>query len=53
MRIDYGSLEAGLEGCRLYIPAELSHRAKLIISDADYTDEELAYLSTGKLSGEK
>ncbi len=51
-RIDYGSLEAGLEGFKIYVPAELLHRAKWLLSDAGYTDEELAYLSTGKLTEE-
>lgn len=49
-KIDYGSLEVGLEGFRLYVPGSLLGRARQLIADTDYTDEELNYLSTGKSS---
>lgn len=51
-RIDYGSLEAGLEGFRIYVSGELLHRAKWLTADAGYTEEELTFLSTGKLPDE-
>ena len=48
-RIDYGALQAGIDGVRVYVPAELAHRARWILTDQGFSDEELSYLATGKL----
>ena len=52
-KIDYGSLEAGIEGFSLYVPSSLLHLAKLLTADADFTDEELSDLSSGKLGDDE
>jgi hypothetical protein len=35
--------------CRILVPQEALHRAKRILSEAPFTDAELAWLATGEL----
>jgi hypothetical protein len=34
--------------CRIQVPAEAEHRAKRVLADAQFTDEELDRLATGE-----
>ncbi len=52
-RIDYGSLESGVDGIRLYVSSQLAHRARWLLSESEFTDSELEYLATGKLPGSR
>ena len=48
--IDHGALSLGLEGeHKVYVAAELAHRARWVTSQPEISDEELAFLATGKL----
>ena len=38
--------------CRILVPAGLRHRAKYGLWETQFTEEELAILATGELSGE-
>jgi hypothetical protein len=38
--------------CRILVPAGLLHRAKYVLWETQFTEEELAFLATGELSGE-
>ena len=51
-RIDYGALASGVDGFRIYIMADLAHRARWITAGSRYSEEELSYLATGSLSNE-
>jgi hypothetical protein len=35
--------------CEVQVPSFLAHRAKWVLSDSQFTDEELAFLATGEL----
>jgi len=52
-KIDYGAYNSGVDGVHLYVASHMLHRARWLISDSAFTDEELSYLATGKLAGEK
>ena len=39
-----------VQGFRLRVPVEMLHRARWVVSNADFTEEELAFLATGRLS---
>ena len=42
-----------MQGFRLMVPAEMLHRARWVVSNVDFTDEELAFFATARLdSGE-
>ena len=48
--VDEGALGVGLDGGhKIYVAAELLHRARWVSADAGITDEELEFLATGKL----
>ena len=51
-RIDYGALETGMDGVRIFVSSELAHRARWLLADQEFSDEELTYLATGKLPNE-
>lgn len=36
-------------GCEIRVPREMAHRARWILSEAEFTDAELTYLATGEL----
>jgi hypothetical protein len=36
-------------GCEIRVPREMAHRARWILSQAEFTDAELTYLATGEL----
>jgi hypothetical protein len=36
-------------GFRLLVPANMTHRAHVVVSNAAFTDEELAFFATGEL----
>jgi hypothetical protein len=38
--------------CRILVPTRLLNRAKYVLWEAQFTEEELASLATGELSGE-
>ncbi len=38
-----------LKSVRLLVPADFAHRARWVLSQAQFTDAELAYLATGAL----
>jgi hypothetical protein len=38
-------------GCEIRVPREAAHRARWILSQAEFTDAELTYLATGELGG--
>jgi hypothetical protein len=38
--------------CRILVPSRLLHRAKYVLWQTHFTEEELASLATGELSGE-
>ena len=48
-RIDYGAFESGVDGVRIYVSAELAHRARWVTADTGYSEEELSFLATGSL----
>jgi len=37
--------------CKIRVPPELSHRARWLMSQAQFTDAELTFLATGELDG--
>jgi len=37
------------QGFRLMVPVDLLHRARWILDNASFTEEELAYFATGRL----
>ena len=37
--------------CEIRVPREAAHRARWILSQAEFTDAELTYLATGELGG--
>jgi hypothetical protein len=38
-----------IRGFRLMVPAEMLHRARWVVSNASFTDEELAFFATARL----
>jgi hypothetical protein len=36
-------------GCEIRVPREVAHRARWILSQAEFTDAELTFLATGEL----
>jgi hypothetical protein len=38
-----------VQGFRLMVPAEMLHRARWVVSNAAFTDEELAFFATARL----
>ena len=40
-----------LQGCEIYVPPELLHRARWILASAPFSDAELTFLATGELDG--
>jgi len=48
--VDHGALAVGLEGeNKVFVAKELAHRARWLNSLPEITDEELAFLATGRL----
>jgi len=43
------SLLGEARGCEIQVPPELAHRARLLMSQAQFTDAELTFLATGEL----
>ena len=42
-----------IQGFRLMVPADMLHRARWVVSNADFSEEELAFFATASLdSGE-
>jgi hypothetical protein len=41
-----------IRGFRLMVPSELIHRARWVVSNAAFTDEELAFFATARLDSE-
>lgn len=39
-----------IQGFRLVVPKDMLHRARWVVSNATFTDEELAFFATGELS---
>lgn len=39
-------------GCEVQVPSVLAHRARWVMSQAQFTDAELTFLATGKLGGD-
>lgn len=39
-----------INSVRVMVPLDMVHRARWIVSNASFTDEELAYFATGKLT---
>ena len=37
--------------CEIRVPPELAHRARWLMSQAQFTDAELTFLATGELDG--
>lgn len=37
--------------CEIRVPSELAHRARWLMSQAEFTDAELTFLATGELEG--
>ena len=37
--------------CEIRVPSELAHRARWLMSQAQFTDAELTFLATGELDG--
>jgi hypothetical protein len=37
--------------CEIRVPSELAHRARWLMSQAQFTDAELTFLAAGKLEG--
>jgi hypothetical protein len=37
------------QACEVRVPPELEHRARWLLSQAQFTDAELTYLATGEL----
>jgi hypothetical protein len=37
--------------CEVHVPSELEHRARWLMSQAQFTDAELTFLATGELDG--
>jgi hypothetical protein len=40
-------------GCEIRVPKELVHRARWILSQAQFSDAELTYLATGEMGGDR
>jgi len=53
-KVEARALESGREGrfC-LFVAKSLAHRARWIVAQLPPTDEELEFLATGKLPGQK
>lgn len=50
--VDHGALNLGLDGgFRVFVAAQLAHRARWLLTQPDMTDSELTFLATGKLPG--
>lgn len=48
--VESGEAMAGLvRGFRLMVPADMMHRARWVVANADFTEQELAFLATGRL----
>jgi len=45
------SLLGEARGCEIQVPRELVHRARWLMSQAQFTDAELTFLATGELEG--
>lgn len=41
-----------VRGFRLMVPAQLLHRARWVVANAAFTDEELAFLATNRLDSD-
>ena len=39
--------------CEIRVPSEMAHRARWLISGAQFTDAELTFLATGELGGDE
>ena len=42
-----------IQGFRLLVPAEMLHRARWVVANADFTDEELAFFATARLDSDE
>ena len=40
------------QGFRLMVPAEMLHRARWVVSNAEFTEEELAFFATARLDSD-
>jgi hypothetical protein len=38
--------------CQIHVPSDLEHRARWLMSQAQFTDAELTFLATGELDGD-
>jgi hypothetical protein len=45
------SLLGEARGCEIRVPPELAHRARWLMSQAQFTDAELTFFATGELEG--
>lgn len=53
-RVDAVRLGSGVETeYRVLVSSELAHRARWVLANANFSEEELNYIATGKLPGEK
>ena len=41
-----------IQGFRLMVPPEMLHRARWVVSNAAFTDEELAFFATARLDSD-
>jgi hypothetical protein len=41
-----------IRGFRVMVPAEMLHRARWVVSNASFTDEELAFFATERLNSD-
>ena len=52
--VQESGLDSGVIASYLvFVSAELAHRARWVLAQSDFTESELGYLATGKLSDEK
>lgn len=42
-----------IQGFRLMVPADMLHRARWVISSADFSEEELAFFATARLDSDE
>jgi hypothetical protein len=47
------SLFGAARCCEILVPVELLHRARGLLSSAQFSDAELSYLATGELSSDR
>ena len=42
-----------IQGFRLMVPADLLHRARWVVANTDFTEEELAFFATARLDSDE